>query len=141
MGETKKYVTDDITILWKPELCIHSGLCARHLPQVFKPKERPWVQPTNATTEELIHQIGQCPSGALSYYKNEDGPPKATDASALTTVEIMANGPLLIHGACTIKNADGSSEVKDKTTALCRCGASTNKPYCDGTHSKIDFVG
>ena len=57
----------EITVLWKPELCIHAGVCVKMLPQVYKPKERPWCNPENASVEELINQIKKCPSGALGY--------------------------------------------------------------------------
>lgn len=63
---TKEYSNGEITILWQSEKCIHSGVCVKLLPNVYNPKERPWVKPENATTEELIDQVGKCPSGALS---------------------------------------------------------------------------
>jgi len=64
--ETLKYPTGELTILWKPKACIHSGVCVRTLPQVYDPKARPWIRPENATTQDLISQIAQCPSGALT---------------------------------------------------------------------------
>jgi uncharacterized Fe-S cluster protein YjdI len=64
--ETIKYPNGEITILWKPKACIHSGICVRTLPQVYDPKARPWIRPENTTTRELIDQVGKCPSGALS---------------------------------------------------------------------------
>jgi len=64
--ETKEYTNGEITILWKPGLCIHSGVCVRTLPQVYNPKEKPWIRMENATSEELVKQVAQCPSGALS---------------------------------------------------------------------------
>ncbi|MFA7687597.1 MAG: (4Fe-4S)-binding protein [Moheibacter sp.] len=64
--DTHEYSNGEITILWKPELCTHSGICVKTLPQVYNPKERPWVKPENATTAELINQVAKCPSGALS---------------------------------------------------------------------------
>lgn len=57
----------EITVIWKPELCTHAGVCVRTLPQVYKPRERPWCSPENAETLALIHQIEKCPSGALGY--------------------------------------------------------------------------
>ncbi|MCL4640855.1 MULTISPECIES: (4Fe-4S)-binding protein [Olivibacter] len=71
--ETLKYLNGDITILWKPKVCIHSGLCVRTLPQVYDLKARPWIRPENATTQELIDQIASCPSGALSIQTNITG--------------------------------------------------------------------
>lgn len=62
----KEYTNGEITILWKPELCIHSGVCVKTLPQVYNPKERPWIKIDNATSNELINQIRKCPSKALS---------------------------------------------------------------------------
>lgn len=67
----KEYTNGELTIIWQPDICIHSGICVQTLPQVYKPKERPWIQIENATTDELIAQIKKCPSGALSYRLNK----------------------------------------------------------------------
>ncbi len=64
--ERKEYSNGDITIVWKPKLCIHSGVCAKTLPKVYNPKERPWIKPENAGAQEIIDQVAKCPSGALS---------------------------------------------------------------------------
>ncbi len=66
-----KYKTNDLTIFWQPDRCTHAGICVKTLPQVYNPKERPWVKPEFATAEELIRQIEACPSGALSYLLNK----------------------------------------------------------------------
>ena len=68
----KEYSNGEITIVWQAKLCQHSGICVRTLPQVYKPKEKPWIQIENATTDELIDQVKRCPSGALSFYRNEE---------------------------------------------------------------------
>lgn len=68
----KKYEKDDVTVGWEPEKCIHAGFCARQLSEVFKPKEKPWIQTENATKERIIEQVGKCPSGALSIIANTD---------------------------------------------------------------------
>lgn len=62
----------EITVLWRPHLCKHAGICVEMLSQVYKPKEKPWITAENAGTAELIHQIDQCPSGALGYELKED---------------------------------------------------------------------
>lgn len=67
MSKEIKYATDELTVIWKPDLCEHSGICVKTLPLVYRPQERPWIKPENATTEELIAQINKCPSGALSF--------------------------------------------------------------------------
>ena len=65
-----EYTNGEITIIWQPLLCQHSGICVKTLPEVYKPNERPWINPLNATTEELIEQVKLCPSGALSFKIN-----------------------------------------------------------------------
>jgi uncharacterized Fe-S cluster protein YjdI len=71
--EEKKihYSNDDISVVWHPHLCQHAGICVKMLPNVYKPKEKPWVTIENATTQELIDQVRKCPSGALSYVEKK----------------------------------------------------------------------
>lgn len=142
----KKYANDDITIVWKPDLCIHSTKCWRGLIEVFNPQKRPWINPFGASTERIIAQIKECPSGALSYYENN----KKEDAMSTeetkngenqVSVEVTKNGPLLITGVFTETDINGKETQKEGVTAYCRCGASKHKPYCDGTHAAIKFEG
>ena len=141
MGEIKKeYTNGDLTVVWKPRLCIHSEICVKTLPEVYKPNEKPWIQAENASEEELKAQIEKCPSGALTYYlKNESE--QSENMNEETKVEVMVNGPLLVYGNLQVTGSDGNVETKKRTTAFCRCGASANKPYCDGEHNKVGFVG
>ena len=69
---TKHYSNGEVTIVWKNKLCIHCGNCARGLSEVFKPRESPWMQPENSSTEKIIEQVKKCPSGALSYFVNAE---------------------------------------------------------------------
>ncbi len=71
MSKTHEYTNGEITVVWQPEICIHSGNCAKGLPAVFKPQERPWIKKENASSEEIMKAVDKCPSGALSYRKNE----------------------------------------------------------------------
>ena len=68
--DTHEYNAGEITVLWKPKVCIHAGVCVKMLPKVYNPKERPWIKTENATAEELKNQIEKCPSGALSFKLN-----------------------------------------------------------------------
>ena len=68
--ENKEYSNGEITILWHLQKCVHSGICVKTLPQVYNSKDKPWIKAENATSQELIHQVAQCPSGALSIIKN-----------------------------------------------------------------------
>ena len=135
---TKTYTNGEITVVWKPAVCIHSKICWTQLIEVFNPRKRPWIDIQGAATDRIVEQIDRCPSKALSYFRNNE-PKKLTDIEAESIVEPMPNGPLLVYGNLRIKNVDGTDTLKSKVTAFCRCGASQNKPYCDGTHVKIDF--
>jgi uncharacterized Fe-S cluster protein YjdI len=139
MGKTKEYSTGEVTVVWESEKCIHSGICVQGLPDVFQPKEKPWIKIDAASTEALVNQVKQCPSGALSFYMNSKE--NHTSETMETKVEILENGPLLVYGTLKVTHKDGREEVKNKTTAFCRCGASQNKPYCDGAHIKEGFKG
>lgn len=140
----KEYNNGEITVVWQPDLCIHSAICAKNLPEVFNPKARPWVNVAGANSDKIMAQVKACPSGALSYYKNENKKEmqKENPVNKETTVcEVMQNGPLIFHGNITVKNPDGTETIKEKKAAFCRCGASSNKPFCDGQHRKIEFKG
>ena len=63
----------------------------------------------------------------------------STATSVETKIEALPNGPLLVYGTVRIKHADGKEDVRNQTTALCRCGSSKNKPYCDGSHISVEF--
>ena len=71
---TKKYTNGEVTIIWQPTKCIHSAVCFKGLGEVFHPRELPWITPENSTTEKIVEQIKKCPSGALSFYMNNEEP-------------------------------------------------------------------
>lgn len=134
--QTHKYSNGEITVIWKPEQCIHSTLCWKNLGDVFNPRIKPWVNMKGAETAAIKDQVQKCPSGALSIAEeqtsNEISP-------VITEIELTPNGPIMIKSTCVIKHADGREEKREGKTFLCRCGASANKPYCDGSHKKTDF--
>lgn len=142
---TKRYSNGEVTIVWKPSLCSHAKFCwdkVNGLPEVFDPRQRPWIKPHAAETARIIEQVKQCPSGALSFFMNEgrdEVPDK--DFETANIVESSPNGPLLVHGNIQVKEKGGSLTPKSNVTAFCRCGASANKPYCDGSHTRINFQG
>ncbi|MCD6068231.1 MAG: hypothetical protein K0S33_3057 [Bacteroidetes bacterium] len=140
---TKKYSNGEVTIVWKPHVCIHSTLCwkgSNGLLSVFNPAEKPWIKPEGASTERIVEQVKKCPSGALSYYMNSEAE-EPVSVAAENIVEVLRDGPLLVYGNITVKKQDGDETHTNKVTAFCRCGQSSNKPYCDGTHTKIEFKG
>lgn len=136
----RNYESDELVVEWQPSLCIHSEKCWRGLPEVFRRDEKPWVNTAGAEDKRIMQQLEACPSGALSgYWKNNKQEDKNDIDS--TQVEVSKNGPLMVKGKIEIKHSNGEIESKEKVTAFCRCGASGNKPFCDGTHNKIGFEG
>lgn len=137
----KEYSNADVTIVWQPEKCIHSAICVKGLPGVFKPREKPWITIDAASSEELIAQVKKCPSGALSFRMNTEEPADAQMDNNAIEIQVLPNGPYLVKGKIQITHADGTQEIKESSTAFCRCGASATKPFCDGTHRKTGFIG
>lgn len=135
-GVERVYRNEHIAVSWEPKLCIHAGYCFRGLPRVFKPLERPWVDVNAASPDEIAATVMRCPTGALDFESPDGGPQESVPE--MTTVEERPNGPLYVRGRLSIRRQDGS--VREETrVALCRCGGSANKPFCDGTHRKIGF--
>jgi len=143
--KTHTYSNKDLTIIWKPDVCIHSKICWHGLRQVFDPAKRPWIMPDAADSATIMAQIDKCPSGALSYIKKDtpatDTAPAAQAASSMTNIVCLPNGPLVVSGELVVKKPDGTEEIKSGSVTLCRCGGSKNKPYCDGSHHTIGFQG
>ena len=126
----KEYETDEIVVEWDSRLCYHSHNCVRALPQVFDPERRPWVMVEAA--------VARCPSGALRAHRVGSEPPKREQPLELRA---SANGPLLVSGGVRVVAADGTVLYEGERAALCRCGRSANKPFCDGTHKTVGFDG
>ncbi len=136
----KRYTSGNVTVIWKPDQCIHSTKCWKGLKDVFDPRKRPWINMEGAATEQIIEQVSNCPSGALSYeIKGTETAPDNMETEITTRIEAMKNGPLMVYGNLTVKDGKGNETTKSKVTAFCRCGASANKPFCDGTHIRIGF--
>jgi uncharacterized Fe-S cluster protein YjdI len=135
---TKEYATDDIVVEWEPRLCFHSQNCVRSLPQVFDESRRPWVKVDAATADEVEAAVALCPSGALRTRRIG-----AADAKRQQPLEVCASadGPLLVSGGVRIVDAEGGLLYEGERAALCRCGGSANKPFCDGTHKTSGFRG
>ena len=134
----KEYATDEIVVEWEPRLCSHSKNCVRSLPQVFDESRRPWVKVDAATADEVEAAVARCPSGALRT-RRVGAPPPTRERPA--EVSASAKGPLLVTGGVRILDADGAVLYEGERAALCRCGGSSNKPFCDGTHKTNGFEG
>jgi CDGSH-type Zn-finger protein len=112
--------------------------CVRGLPQVFDPEARPWVRVDAADADAIAAAVETCPTGALHYRRLDGGPQE--QAQEPPTVEPRPNGPLFVRGHVRIVDPGGEVVREDTRVALCRCGGSENKPFCDGTHRRIGFT-
>ncbi len=121
----------DVTISYTPVLCSHAGECARRASGVFKPSEKPWVQPENGTLTEIMDVMAGCPSGALRISLGDQPAQHMTTGDVEITVE--KNGPYHVKNVALEAEFNGMGASRTKYV-LCRCGASKNKPFCDGTH-------
>lgn len=126
----KRYVGERIEVTYDAVRCRHAAECLRGLPAVFDVSHRPWIEPDAADAEELAAVIRRCPTGAL-HYSLADGP--AEKPVAPTRVRLPAGGPVLVAGDLEI---DG---VRETRAALCRCGASQDQPFCDGSGECRDW--
>ncbi len=133
------YQGDGITILDDRSICAHIGNCTDNLSKVFKLRTEPWIDPKAEVAEAIARVIATCPSGALGYaFANSTEPVEADHEPSITASE---NGPYFVVGRVPMQSPDGSTYEVRARMALCRCGGSGNKPFCDGTHWSNGFQG
>ncbi len=140
----KEYTNGEITVVWQPDECIHSSVCFRKLPKVFKPNERPWVKINEESTEKIIETVEACPTDALTWrYNNGDKKVKIMEENKTAKPEILIseNGPIHVPAGVNVKDASGKILKVNENKYLCRCGHSKNKPFCDGSHMTAGFKG
>jgi uncharacterized Fe-S cluster protein YjdI len=130
----REYATKELVVEWHPRLCYHARECIKALPVVFDPERRPWIQVDAASADEVEEAVSRCPSGALRSRRIGAG----VEPSGETEVSVTPNGPLILRGNLRIVR-DGVELARLEKAALCRCGQSSNKPFCDGTHLKVGF--
>ncbi len=136
-GKLHKYEGEAIVVTYDAKRCIHAAECVRGLPHVFDPRQRRWVQPDAAAAESIAHVVMRCPTGALHFERKDgDDQEPAPESNVIT---LAVNGPLYLRGNVEIIDADDNVLLRDTRVALCRCGASENKPFCDGNHALVDF--
>ena len=117
-------------------LCAHAGICTDKLAAVFRMKMEPWIDPDQATIEEVKAVIDNCPSGALSYTVEGD---KQTGSARQNCVNVLPDGPYEIIGDVKMSDISLLQGASNRIRTLCRCGHSNNKPFCDGSHWSAGF--
>ena len=131
-----RYDGEKATVTWDAKRCIHARECVRGLPAVFNPEARPWVQPGATDAEVLAAVVCRCPTGALKL-ERKDGVTEPVPAT--NTATVTRDGPTYLQGDLALIGHDGDIVLTDTRMAVCRCGASQNKPLCDGSHRRIEF--
>lgn len=129
------YESPDAKVTWDAMRCIHAAECVRRLPQAFDPAAKPWIRPETADPDSVADAVNRCPSGALRM-QFADGT-SAMVVPPENAGRVTANGPTYLRGKLTL--LEGESALEDTRMALCRCGASQHKPFCDNSHKKIGF--
>lgn len=131
---SKAYRGEQITIHDNRTICAHAAYCVDDLKSVFQSDARPWIDPDAASAEEIIALVRRCPSGALSYEINDE---KHDSFNHEEGIAIAAGGPYNVLGGIHLETADELQPPAPEHYTLCRCGASKNKPYCDGSHHNL----
>ena len=131
----RAYTAPGLTVYYDRGRCLHFAECVRGLSQVFDGHKRPWIQPENASAEEVAEVVRRCPSGAL-HYQLEEGPPEQPGRP--TRVEFVADGPINLRGELSIK-VPGGRRMREVRASLCRCGLTENEPFCDKACSRTGW--
>lgn len=133
------YKAETIDVSYDPRKCIHAAECVKGLPQVFNPQKKQWVDVKAASADDIARVIEKCPTGALKYQRLDGGDEERMQQES--SIIVVQDGPLYLRGKINIKDSDGSSLNGEPRAALCRCGQSKIKPFCDNTHKEINFNG
>lgn len=136
MGKIREYEAEGIVVRYDATRCIHAEECVHGLDAVFNPNRRPWIDPSGATPDQIAAVIHKCPTGALTYDRTDGGPQETPGDPALS---LAVDGPLYVAGGVPIMDHEGRVVTSESRVALCRCGASKNKPFCDDSHHEIGF--
>jgi len=135
--KVRHYTNDAIDVTYDSLRCIHAEECVKGLPSVFDSARRPWILPSGANAEAIAAVITKCPSGALHFTRFDGGAPE--EPSEPATIVPTPCGPLYVRGRIQLQSADGRAVIEETRLALCRCGKSGNKPFCDNSHLGVGF--
>jgi CDGSH-type Zn-finger protein/multimeric flavodoxin WrbA len=130
------YEGRDVTIHDNRGICAHAGYCTDGLPNVWRMKTEPWIDPNGASKAEIVETIRKCPSGALSWTENGAAVREWHDTEQIL---VMPGGPYAIQGGAELEGAAFGTGASREHFTLCRCGKSTNKPFCSGAHWQHTF--
>ena len=130
------YEGNDIAVHYNPHLCSHAAKCGAMLPPVFNSANDPWITPNEGSADAIKAVVNACPSGALSYSEHGGDPCHISDSECV--IEIEEHGPYHVRNL-ELDGAKWATQACPQKYVLCRCGASKNKPFCDGSHTDIGW--
>ena len=133
-----KYKGKNIVVSFISDRCTHVAACLRGAPEVFNSRRQPWVDPDAAPPDRVADVILRCPTGALHFERLDGGPEESIPDE--NTVILNEDGPLYLRGNIEIQSKDGDVLLQDTRIALCRCGFSRHKPFCDNFHIMNEFI-
>jgi CDGSH-type Zn-finger protein/uncharacterized Fe-S cluster protein YjdI len=136
--KTYTFEGERVDVDWDGRLCIHVQECTRAKGELFESGRNPWGRPDLGEADYVAEVARRCPTGALTY-RRKDGGTEET-APPVNVVTIANNGPLYVVGQLDIGRAKEDMPGVRYRAALCRCGDSSNKPFCDNTHEKARFT-
>ena len=136
MAKIREYQGEGIVVRYDVLRCIHAAECVKGLPAVFDPQRRPWIDATAGEAHDIAAVVARCPTGALQFERT-DGVGEAVPREV--SIDVVADGPLMVHGEIEVVDHNGEVVCRDTRIALCRCGASSNKPFCDNSHTRVGF--
>jgi uncharacterized Fe-S cluster protein YjdI len=145
--KVREYSNGEVTVFWRADLCIHSANCLIELPGVFNTRKKPWINISGATSDEIMKVVDTCPSRALTHLKNPRYKVRKRRKTKKKTpkfarLQVLNNGPVLVTGNFIIRDARKKKvRVDGEVAAICRCGGSKKKPFCDGSHLALGFKG
>lgn len=132
-----RYTGERVDVTWDERLCIHFGACVASDGEVFVKGRRPWVVPDAAGPDEVAAIVARCPSGALVAEPRDGATPQP---AAANVIEVQADGPLHAQGDLDVVGAPADMPGVARRAALCRCGLSKLKPFCDNSHRDAGFA-
>ncbi|MFQ5942399.1 MAG: (4Fe-4S)-binding protein [Anaerolineales bacterium] len=133
----RNYRGSAIDVSYDVRRCIHAAECIRGLPETFNRQRVPWIETDKALATEVAEVVMRCPSGALRYERKDAGLPEPIPRS--NSITLVPDGPLYVRGEVKIISPQGLPLHRDTRISLCRCGASSEMPFCDNTHLHNGF--
>jgi CDGSH-type Zn-finger protein/uncharacterized Fe-S cluster protein YjdI len=139
MSDEEKYSFpgEKVDVVWDGRLCIHIAECGQAQGDLFVGGRKPWCQPDLVEPDDVKEVVERCPSGAL-YYEAKDGG-EAEKADTENTLIVVYNGPYFLRGDLDMEGSTDDMPGIKYRAALCRCGLSKNKPFCDNSHEAGKF--